>query len=283
MALYSNLAKDKIPTGDAAYSQANIAALVNLRDSVWKAVLPKGLLLDALLNSGSDLLAPFRAIQAVLGGRKYRQGHYTLGERLIDQIQCQNGNPNTVGWKDVPDDVVPLARLFFTMVFGVRISTIEDLDALNGSTIQQGVANYLARNPDQPYDAVYRAANIKQNCYPDRYYNTTCWDLGCFDENPLIAPVPEMNADMFSNDGNVGKFYTGPGFNDIQFVDGYPVANSPTTGLTSQITPGGSSNSSSANTDIITKIVDYAKANPIIAALVVGGVGFLLYEYSDEL
>lgn len=227
--LYSNLsAQAKIPTGDAAYAPSNIAFLKDLRNKVWGKLLPAGRLKDALMSTDGSMLSAFKVIQSLLSGRQYRQGHYTLAERLIDQVQCQNGSADSVGWKDVPDELVPVARLFFTMVFGVRICTIEDLDALNGTH-----DDYWVRNKDMTEPAIERAQFLKKTYFPDSTYNTTCWDLSIFDKYPLVMPVPEMNADMFNVEPMYFKGYTGPGFNGVQFVDGLPTAESPSTPLTS--------------------------------------------------
>lgn len=60
-------------------------------------------------------------------GKKWTTGDYILGERYNDQILC-NGD---AGRRDIPDDMVPVAHNIFTILFGVRIRTTEDLDSLD--------------------------------------------------------------------------------------------------------------------------------------------------------
>jgi len=135
-------------------------------------------------------------------GRTYQSGQYILGERYNDQVLC-NGN---IGRSQVSDDMVPVARLIMTVLFGVRINDSGNLDSLDG-----GVDNYFHQTtfPDIPRNAVERAVYLKQTYYPISTYNNSCWDIQYFEKYPLVAPIPEMNADATRVEANYGKFYSG--------------------------------------------------------------------------
>lgn len=64
-------------------------------------------------------------------GRKYTSGDYVLGERYHDNIICKGD----AGRRDIPDEMVPIAWQIFTILFGVRIRTAEDLDSLDRGEI----------------------------------------------------------------------------------------------------------------------------------------------------
>lgn len=139
-----------------------------------------------------------KLFQAIFG-RAWRSDQYRLGERLIDNID-PNGTADTMkSYRDVPDEVVKNAITLFTILFGVRVDSQLDLDAL-----QQGSAAYYLRpdKSDIPAAAVARAVFLKQNFFPDSTYNTTKWDTDIFSRYPLAAPIP----DPFQ----VGKLYSGP-------------------------------------------------------------------------
>jgi hypothetical protein len=130
-------------------------------------------------------------------GKKFTRGQYTLGERYLDQLE-DNGNPNAANsYSEIPDSLVPTAQMLFSILFGVRIDTVEDLDALNVSP-----AAYYARGnrDDIPLEAVERAVWLKKNKFPDSYYNNRKWDVTEFEKRPLVAPIPDIK---------YGALYTG--------------------------------------------------------------------------
>lgn len=132
-------------------------------------------------------------------GRKYTTGEYRLGERFIDQVLHTNGPDTVKSYKDVPDNVVPQAQLMFTILFGVRITTDEDLWALSS-----GSSAYYAR-PDKmdiPPEAVERAVYLAQRYYPSSSFNIAEWNLDYFSQFPLAAPIPDPLT--------FGKLYSGP-------------------------------------------------------------------------
>lgn len=174
----------------------------------------------AAVEAGIDLLPPgglkrfLKELTGLAGfikmairlikGRTYTTGQYRLAERYIDQVISSAGPDTVKSYRDVPDNVVPEAILFFTVVFGVRITTDEDLWALDN-----GAGAYMARPgvdnkgmADIPDAALQRAVFLKQNFYSAATYNTLTWDLDHFSEYPLIAPIPHPY--------EFGQFYTGP-------------------------------------------------------------------------
>lgn len=158
-------------------------------------LLPDGGVKDWLSKNPVDF---WKSIVQIFTGRKYTSNEYRIGERYFDQV-IDNNNPDTVtSWQKVPDDAVPVAQQLMAMLFGVRINTQEDLDAL-----EIGPNEYYKRDQrnDIPRAAVERASYLKKNFYPDRMYNTQKWDLRWFEKYPLVAPIPSRE---------YGQLYTGP-------------------------------------------------------------------------
>lgn len=192
-------------------AKAGMAEGVAVAKAVYQIInlLPEGDLKTWLLK---DPVEFWKSIIALIRGRTYQTGQYILGERLIDQVQGGN-----VGRRDVADEVVPAARMLFTILFGVRINNSEDLDSLD-----YGIDAYYARpnKEDIPHEAVERAVFLKQNFYPIRTYNVQKWDLGYFEQYPLVAPIPEMNASTTEEGLNVWKLYNGTVPGGAYAVDG---------------------------------------------------------------
>lgn len=269
--LYSNLVPSgQTPITGTVASGLDVGTLIQIRNRIWGSVLPNGALKTALMSMDGSLFGVFDVLKSLITGRKYSVGEYTLGERLIDQIQCA-GNVNQ---GDVPDQVVPLARLVFTMLFGVRINNDIDL-----SRLSQSADAYYNNNPnrlDQPRAAVDRAVYLAKNYFSPATYNNTCWDLRIFDRYPLIAPVPEMRYD--DDNQNRGKYYSGPGFNGQQFVNGL-LASGPSTGLTSNIDTDTGSGTTAAGS-MLDKIMSFVKTNPLVI-VAVAAAGYYAIEEND--
>lgn len=168
----------------AAYLQAAQSAI---------GLLPDGGLKKYLTNSLNDPLYNLKLLWSAIKGKKYTTGQYKLGERFIKQI---TGNFDLGSYRDVPDDAVEAAMNFFTVFFGVRITTGEDLDALDG-----GIDAYYARGEkdDIPRAAVQRAVFLKQNYYPIGSYNQYQWNPGYFEQYPLVAPIPGLQSGTLYN------------------------------------------------------------------------------------
>jgi hypothetical protein len=124
------------------------------------------------------------AVSSLFAGRTYTTGQYVLGERYLDHVA---GEKPDYGRGDVSDPVVPLATTFFTFAFGVRITTSEDLDALD-----YGATAYYARpeKSDVPRNAVERAVTLKKTYYPIATYNKGKWNLEYLFKTPYVAPIP---------------------------------------------------------------------------------------------
>lgn len=189
-------------------AQAKLAMLTPTTAAVYQVLnlLPEGELKSWLTANPIQF---WKKIIQLFTGRTYQSGQYRLGERYIDQLICQGGNPDSVtSTSQVPDDTVPVARTIFTILFGVRINNDEDLWSLDN-----GVSAYYSRpnKGDIPQLAVERAVFLKQNFFPYTTYNKVCWtDLSPFEQFPLVAPIPEMNASATHEEDNVGKLYSGP-------------------------------------------------------------------------
>lgn len=130
--------------------------------------------------------------KSIFGGHdKYGVGEHILGERFLDGIQGLN-----VGRRDVPDDAIAAAQVYFSLMFGVRIRMTEDFDALD-----KGVDEYYKRpqTDDIPRAAVERAVNLKRTYYPITSYNQGGWDLSRAQDIPLVAPIPGIEYKTLMN------------------------------------------------------------------------------------
>jgi hypothetical protein len=183
--IFGNLVKLEGTTNDVASAASAITGKITAVLAAVKEVaklLPEG----ELKTFMTDPKKLFERLKAVLFGRKYTSQQYALGERFVDQIQ----GGNITNRYDVEDSMVGIAQIMFTILFGVRITTQDDLDAL-----QSGVNAYYARpdKKDIPPVAVKRAVFLKQNFYPDSTYNVQKWPLDYFEKYPLVAPIPGID------------------------------------------------------------------------------------------
>jgi len=256
--LFANLVPaGQTPTSGTTSSGLSVGDLVQVRNAIWGTVLPAGRLKTALMTSGTDLGSVFKTLLSLVQGRKYSQGEYTLGERLVKQIQCNM----SVDWRSIPDDLVPVARKVFTILYGVPMYNDADFGYL-----AQGVDAYMNVRPWANRAAVQRAVNLVNIGYGPSTFNQSCWNLSTFDQYPLVAPVPNMVPD--DEQHTQEPFYTGPGFNGQNFVNGM-LASGPASNLTSNITSGsGMSTASMAGVSTAT----LSKYAPLFALLIVVGV-----------
>jgi hypothetical protein len=185
-----------VKVGSMATSFIPGAQAVLLAAKFAISLLPPGGLKDWLQGGVVNF---FKKLYTVFFGRKFTTGNYTLAERYVDQVLSPKG-PDTLltNWNVTNEQVVE-ATVFFTIVFGVRLTDSADLDALD-----MGLSAYYARpdKADVPAKAVERAVYLKQQFYPISTYNKVTWDLNHFSEYPLVAPIPDPL--------NVGKLYNGP-------------------------------------------------------------------------
>jgi hypothetical protein len=160
-------------TGALPPEAAAIAAGVK----AFADLLPPSEIKDWLSKSPKQL---FQDFIKVITGRKYTSGDYVLAERLNDQILGQ-GN---IDRQQATDEMVDVAHWVFNQLFGVRIATSDDLDALD-----VGVAAYKAREQSKGIsdNAINRAVWLKKNFYPNTTYT---WDLKYFGMYPLVDRIP---------------------------------------------------------------------------------------------
>lgn len=187
--------------GGAVAATPTGAAIMAIRQGI--DLLPPGKIKD-VIKMLSSAAAFVQFAKKLIEGRPYTTGQYRLAERYLDQVLASNGPDSIKSYRDVPDDYVPEAILFFTVVFGVRITTDEDLWALDS-----GATAYLARpgidyrgNQDATSAAIQRAVYLKQTYFPSSTYNVAVWDLNKFAEYPLASPIPDPYT--------FGKLYSGP-------------------------------------------------------------------------
>jgi len=253
-------------------AQAKLSQLTPETAAVFQAlnILPEGGLKDWLMANPIQF---WKKIIQLFTGRKYTSGQYVLGERFIDQIVGGN-----VSRSQVSDADVAQAQTLFTILFGVRITTGEDLDALD-----YGVQAYYNRGEksDVPREAVERAVFLKQHFYPISSYNNYKWDTIYFEQYPLVAPIPGLTEGTLYSGDLPGGAVAVNGIIPInaqsilrQYVDSDFNENTGTV-----TTPGGqvidpTATNTGAATSWVDKLLTYAKANPAtgVAALVVLGL-----------
>jgi hypothetical protein len=247
--LFSSIVK--IAGGAASFVPGVQAVLICAKFAI--SLLPPGGLKDWLQGG---VVHFFTKLYTVFFGRKFTTGNYTLAERYVDQVLSPSG-PDTLktNWNVTNEQVVD-ASMFFTIVFGVRITDSADLDALDA-----GMSAYYARpdKADVPANAVERAVYLKQQFYPISTYNSVTWDLNYFSEYPLVAPIPDP--------WNVGKLYNGPLPGGGVATDGIILIDEQT-GLYTDLTAGETKGEAAPGT------VGPAKKNEV---LIFGGVMALLY------
>lgn len=144
--------------------------------------------------------------------RAWTISEQTLGERFIDQIPgidqalfdagllSHRGKEGLANYVDSHygnyGKIVPMAQKVMTILFGVRITNDDDLDALDG-----GVNEYYSRpdKSDIPQAAVERAVFLKQTYYPISTYNKVQWDMSKFAAVPYAAPIPGIDPGTLYN------------------------------------------------------------------------------------
>lgn len=157
-----------------------------------------------------------KVITAISDARHYTISEQTLGERFIDQIPGvdqalfdagllqHRGAPGLANYVDSHfaegtgnyGTIIAMAREVMTILFGVRITNDDDLDALDGGAIE-----YYSRpdKQDIPEAAVNRAVYLKQTFFPISTYNTTPWDMSKFATVPYAAPIPGIEPGTLYN------------------------------------------------------------------------------------
>lgn len=279
--IHINGSPDEVKRAQAALASTNPVTF-----GVYQALnlLPEGELKSWLTANPVQFWT--KVIQ-LFKGRTYQTGQYILGERYNDQILCAGD----IGRRQVSDEMVPVARMIFTMLFGVRINNDEDLGALDN-----GVAAYYQRpnKGDIPQSAVERAVYLKQNFYPASTYNRQCWDLRYFELYPLVARIPEMNADPTREEANVGRFYTGELPGGAYAVDGLVPIEAQT--IIRQLPPpepGEEPNQfdptpvpidepGAAAGNFFERAVTWVTDNPVESIVIGGALAFLIYEFVND-
>lgn len=257
-------------------AQAKLAQLTPETAAVYQAlnILPEGDLKSWLMANPIQF---WKKVIQVFTGRKWTSGDYVLAERLNDQVYC-NGD---IDRRQASDDMVTVAHTVFNQLFGVRIGTSDDLDALDygvlaykNRAVSQGISN----------DAIERAVYLKQHYFPIATYNKQCWDIRYFEVFPLVDRIP---------DWEIGKWYTGEVLGGAMAVDGlitisaasvlkqYPGSDfDPTTG--NIITPEGEVITPGSGGSLLDKVTSYVKQNPAIVLLAAIGGGLIYDQFENK-
>lgn len=259
-------------------AQAKLAQLTPTTMAVYQALnlLPEGELKSWLMANPIQF---WKKIIALFKGKKWTAGDYVLGERLNDQIYC-NGD---IDRGQVSDQMVDLAHVVFNQLFGVRIATAEDLDALDN-----GVSAYKTRTASigLSTDAIERAVFLKQHYFSSATYNKSCWDLRYFEVYPLVDRIPAYEP---------GKWYTGTLIGGSNCVDGIIPINAsdilrqylgadfdPTTGSVTLpdgtvLNPGEVQSGS-----VLDRIIAYTKQNPAVVIGIAAAAGYVYTEIEKD-
>jgi hypothetical protein len=243
--------------------------------SIYKFLnaLPPGELKNWLTAGPQEF---YKKLIQLFTGKKWTSGDYVLGERLNDNVYGQKD----IGRSQVTDDMVAVAHTLFNQLFGVRIATSDDLDALDN-----GIVAYKARESSRgiSQDAIERAVFLKQHFYPSSTYNKMPWDLRYFEVYPLVDRIPAYEPDKWFTGEVIGGGHATDGIIEIsaanvlqQFVgaDFNPATGTTTLPDGTVLSPGDSGSSSGSPLD---NVVSYVKANPMVLGLALIG-GYLLYE-----
>jgi len=256
-------------------AQAKLSQLTPETAAVYAALqmLPEGSLKTWLTANPIQF---WKMVYEAIFGRKYTSGDYILAERLSDQIYC-NAN---IDRGQASNQMVDVAHRVFNQLFGVRIATEDDLNAL-----ELGFAAYKARQASEGISdaAINRAVYLKRHFYPNSTYNKQCWDLRYFEMYPLVDRIPDYEP---------GKWYTGEVIGGAWAVDGLipvsatdildqyvgasfdPVTGTVTTAQGEVITPG----SGTTGDTFFDKIISFAKTNPEISAIAIAAAGYFISE-----
>lgn len=105
---------------------------------------------------------------------------WRVGEKYLYHIKGQDIH----SYHSATANDVQEGRAFFTKAFGVRVTNIQDLNALD-----TGVDAYYKRpqKDDIPRAAVERAVKLKQTYFPESKWK---WDVNDFLKIPYAAPIP---------------------------------------------------------------------------------------------
>lgn len=257
-------------------AQAQLAKLTPETEAVYQAlnILPEGGLKDWLMANPIQF---WKKVIQLFTGRKYTSGQYVLGERFIDQIVGGN-----VSRSQVSDADVAQAQTLFTILFGVRITTSEDLDALD-----YGVQAYYNRGEknDIPNEAVERAVYLKQHFYPISTYNNYKWDTIYFEQYPLVAAIPGLTEGTLYNGDLPGGAVAVNGLIPINaqyILQQYPGSDfnqdtgTVTTPKGQVINPG--STTPAAGSSWVDKAITYVQANPLAGVAALAALGYLYEE-----
>jgi hypothetical protein len=257
-------------------AQAKLSQLTPETAAVYAALqmLPEGSLKTWLTANPIQF---WKMVYEAIFGRKYTSGDYILAERLSDQIYC-NAN---IDRGQASNQMVDVAHRIFNQLFGVRIATEDDLNAL-----ELGFAAYKARQASEGISdaAINRAVYLKRHFYPNSTYNKQCWDLRYFEMYPLVDRIPDYEP---------GKWYTGEVIGGAYAVDGLipvsatdildqyvgasfdPVTGTVTTAEGEVIAPG---TSGATGDTFFDKIISFAKTNPEISAIAIAAAGYFISE-----
>lgn len=278
--LYKNIVRlSGTPTEVSQAQTAIFGATGQAFGAIYKLVnaLPPGDLKSWLMAGPIEF---WKKVITLFKGRKWTSGDYVLGERLNDQIYAQPG----IDRRQVTDEMVSVAHTLFNQLFGVRIATSDDLDALD-----YGVQSYKSREASNgiSQDAIERAVFLKQHFYPSSTYNKQPWDLRYFELYPLVDRIPDYAPNKWYTGEIIGGGFAQDGLIQVSAADvlrQFVGADfNPTTGTTTLpdgtvISPGTDTGSSSGSP--IDNAISYVKANPAVLGLVLIGGYFLYEEYA---
>lgn len=141
-------------------------------------------------------------IAKIIKGRAYTIGKYKLGEKFLDYV----ANQPVKDWEHVPDPVVNASIDYFSKAFGIPITTIEDLDAIDpvyepGNNVQIYKTTRDPQYAQIPDANVQLAVDIKRQLP----YSMSHWDF------PTAYKRAGINVSSGSSSGGLGASLSGTG------------------------------------------------------------------------
>jgi hypothetical protein len=210
-------------TGELYYEPTAVGATVATGDPQTDAAvnsvnafiqsLPDGALKTSLNKSMSGALP---IIATWIAGRTYTSGDYKLGEIFLNRVMGKS----TSNWRDTPDQVVPIAWMYFSTLFGLPIAVNTDFDSIQNGTLQA----YLNGRPEQAghvtQEQVTRANQLfNLPAMRPQKQTVPLWPPTAFDLLPYVAPIPDPRVP--------GMPFTGTLPNGQNIVNGLPAAAAP--------------------------------------------------------
>jgi hypothetical protein len=188
-------------TGDST-TDASVQAV-----NAFVQSLPDGELKTALNKSMTGALP---MIAKWISGYKYTGGDYALGEIFLNRVM----NKATSSRWETPDQVVPIAWMYFTTLFGIPIAVNTDLDNIESGSLSQYLSGRGEQTGYVSQEQVTRAKHLL-DMLGHRSQLDPQWPPSSFNILPYVGPIPDPRIP--------GMLFSGTLPNGQGMVNGLPV------------------------------------------------------------